>query len=218
MNIKKQMKQFLVNTGLWYPLNLMRKLPETIRWIRSDGCSGVAPHTIKMVMVASYLNKFSIEDFVETGTYLGDTLGYIATRGVRCTSIELSEELFQAARKRFNTCKNIKLLQGDSGQRLPELLNEINKPVLFWLDGHYSSGITASAEANTPICTELKAILSHTVKKHVILIDDARCFDGTNGYPYLDDLLREIREEGNYCVDVSADIIRLVPCAVPTLS
>ncbi len=213
MQIKYQIKSFLFSLGLWYPLNLLRKIPEILHWLRT-GISGVAPHPIKMMVVGSYLKKFSIDDFVETGTYLGDTLGYIANRGVRCTSIELSEELFQAACRRFKACKNVRLVQGDSGQKLPELLNEIDRPVLFWLDGHYSSGITTSAETHTPVIAELKAILNHSIKQHVILIDDARCFDGTNGYPYFDDLLRGIREDGNYIAEVSTDIVRLIPRVV----
>jgi hypothetical protein len=216
MNIELQIKQLLVGAGLWYPLNLFRRIPRTLHWIRS-GCTGDAPHPIKMIMVSSYLNRYSINDFVETGTFRGDTLGYIASRGVRCTSIELSEVLYNAACSRFKAFKNVRLVQGDSGQRIPELLKEINYPVLFWLDGHYSSGITASAEVQTPVSAELQAILDHPVKKHVILIDDARSFDGNNDYPYLDELLRVIREEGSYSVEVSADIIRIVPHKKPTV-
>jgi len=115
------------------------------------------------------------------------------------------------ARKRFDGYKNVRLIQGDSGQRLLELLTGISKPVLFWLDGHYSAGISVRGETDTPVSAELKAILSHAIKQHVILIDDARCFDGTNDYQNLDDLLRIIREDGSYTAEVSADIIRLVP-------
>ncbi len=210
MQIKGYLKQFLVRSGLWYPLNLARRIPEILHWLRS-GCTGVVPHPIKMMVVQSYLKRFSIECFIETGTYLGDTLGYIAKGEVQCTSIELSRELYEMARKRFDGYKNVRLIQGDSGQRLLELLTEISKPVLFWLDGHYSAGISVRGETDTPISAELKAILSHPIKRHVILIDDARCFDGTNDYPNLDDLLQVIREEGSYSAEVSADIIRLVP-------
>jgi len=214
MKIKSSIRRFLIRSGLWYPLNLLRSTPEILHWLRS-GCSGVAPHPFKMMVVGSYLKLFSTDDFIETGTYLGDTLGYIAKSGVRCTSVELSRELYEAARKRFNEYKNVRLVQGDSGKILPELLKEINKPVLFWLDGHYSSGITAVAETHTPISAELQAILGHPIKRHVILIDDARCFDGQNDYPHLDDLLQAVREEGSYSAEVSADIIRLVPRAMP---
>jgi len=200
-------------SGIWYPINLLRRIPEIIHWMRS-GCRDIAPHPFKMIIIRSYLKQFKMDEFIETGTYLGDTLGYIANSGVQCISIELSQELYEAACKRFKTYKNVGLVQGDSGQRLPELLNAINKKSLFWLDGHYSSGVTARAETYTPVSAELKAILRHPIKQHVILIDDARCFDGMNNYPHLDDLLRVIREDGSYSAEVSLDIIRLVPRVV----
>lgn len=217
MSFKKQLKHILISTGLWYPLTLARKAPETLKWLRS-GFSGVAPQPLKMKVVAYYLKAHSINVFIETGTYHGDTLNYIARSGVKCISIELSQEYYQAACKRFETYNNVSLVHGDSGQRLPELLKDITQPVCFWLDGHYSYGMTAGAETHTPISTELKAILSHPVKQHVILIDDARCFDGTNNYPLLEDLLKEIRKDGNYRAEVSTDIIRLVPCVKQFIS
>lgn len=214
MQTTYRIRQSLIGSGLWYPLNLVRCVPAILHWLRS-GCSGLAPHPVKLMVIESYLKRFSIDSFVETGTHLGDTLGYFAKKGIGCTSIELSEQLYQAASTVFEARKNVRLVQGDSSQRLPELLEEMDKPALFWLDGHYSCGLTASAKTHTPISAELKAILNHPIKQHVILIDDARYFDGANDYPHLDDLLRVIREEGSYSVEVSADIIRLVPRVVP---
>ncbi len=127
--------------------------------------------------------------------------------------IELSKELYEAALVRFNRDKNVKLVQGDSGQKLQEILKEITRPALFWLDGHYTSPQTAMGVTSTPIGDELEGVLSHPVKKHVILIDDARLFDGSNDYPKLDEVLRLIREGGRYRVEVSTDIIRIVPLA-----
>jgi hypothetical protein len=210
MLVKRQLRQLLIKSGFWYSLSLIRNLPEILQWLRS-GCSGIAPRPIKMMVVGAYLRQFSLDNFVETGTYLGDTLGYIARSGARCTSIELSRELYEAARRRFGGYKNVKLVQGGSAQELPELLREINEPTLFWLDGHYSSGITACAETHTPIKFELQVLLNHSVRNHVILIDDARYFDGRNDYPHLDDLLREVRENRRYNAEVSTDIIRLIP-------
>lgn len=210
MQTRIPIRRFLIGSGIWYSLNLLRNIPAILQWLRS-GCNGLAPHPIKLMIITSYLKRFSIDNFVETGTYLGDTLGYFAKKGIWCTSIELSKELYQAACTIFEARKNVRLVQGDSSHRLPELLQEISNPVLFWLDGHYSSGLTASAKTHTPISAELKAILNHPIKQHVILIDDARYFDGTNDYPHLDDLLRVIRDDGTYSVEVSTDIIRLVP-------
>ena len=212
MQLKNHIKQFLEVLGLWYPLNFTRTVPVILKWLMT-GCCGVTPHPIKMMIIYFYLKKFSIKEFVETGTYLGETLGYIAKNGVKCISIELSRPLYEAADHKFRRNQNIQLIQGDSSVKLPNLLKEINRPVLFWLDGHWSGGSTACAETHTPISTELSAILNHTIKEHVILIDDARCFDGRNGYPHLDELLYVIRQEGFYNTEVSADIVRLTPRA-----
>ena len=59
----------------------------------------------------------------------------------------------------------------------------MHEPCLFWLDAHYSAGPTAKGEIETPISVELDAALKHSVKEHVVLIDDARCFDGSHDYP-----------------------------------
>jgi hypothetical protein len=51
--------------------------------------------------------------------------------------------------------------------------------VNFWLDGHYSGGITHQGPTDCPICAELEAIeknLSHFAAV-TVLIDDIRCFD-----------------------------------------
>lgn len=208
--VKKLIKQCLERAGLWHFLDLLRKTPEILTWLRF-GCHGIASHPLKMIVVRSYLKRYSLSHFIETGTYLGDTLNYIARTGVQCISIELSESLYNDARRRFKAFDNVKLVQGDSGKKIPEILSDLRVPVLFWLDGHYSAGITAKAETHTPVSSELRAILDHPVKQHVILIDDARCFDGTNDYPHLDELLRVIREEGSYSVEITTDIIRLVP-------
>jgi hypothetical protein len=210
MQVRSKIKQYLIRSGFWYSMDLFRRTPDLLRWLKS-GCSSVAPPPIKRMVVGAYLKRYSIGHFVETGTYLGETLGYIAKRGVRCTSIELSQELYEAARKQFYGYKNVMLVQGDSGQRLPELLAEIEIPTLFWLDGHYISDSTANVDAHTPISVELQAILKHPIRHHVILIDDAHAFDGTNDYPHLDDLLQVIRKDGSYRAEVSIDIIRLVP-------
>jgi hypothetical protein len=214
LKIRNAIKQSLVKLDLFHPVNLLRELPRIIRWMTS-GCSGAAPHPIKMMIVRSYLTKYSLQRFIETGTYWGDTLDYVSKSEAHCTSIELSQDLYEAAGRRFGRHKNVTLIQGDSGKELPKLIAEIKEPTLFWLDGHYSSGITASTEAHTPVSIELNAILNHPVKRHVILIDDVRCFSGENDYPHLDELLRAVRTDGCYRIEISADIIRLVPVRSP---
>ena len=94
---------------------------------------------------------------------------------------------------------------------LPQILTTLHGPALFWLDGHYSGGVTEKGEADTPISIELQAILESGIKGHIVLIDDARCFDGTSDYPFIEDLLAVVRRNANYRIEISADIIRLTP-------
>ena len=56
--------------------------------------------------------------------------------------------------------KNVELLHGDSGTELGNVMNKINQPALFWLDGHYSAGVTAKGDKDTPIYEELVCILN----------------------------------------------------------
>ncbi len=58
-------------------------------------------------------------------------------------SVEIGDDLYNAAKQKFRNSKNVHLFHGDSGKVLAELLYRIDQPALFWLDGHYSAGITA---------------------------------------------------------------------------
>ena len=116
---------------------------------------------------------------VETGTYLGDMIQAMRPHFDQIYSIELSDALFEKARQRFESAKNVNLVHGDSGIQLPNVLKELKQPALFWLDGHYSEGFTAKGDKETPIYDELNWIVSVPERRHVIIIDDARCFGVT---------------------------------------
>ena len=208
--LKTFVKAIFKKIGLYYSLNFYWNIINIFKWIQF-GCKLNAPHPVKMLVIKSYLEKFNLNIFVETGTFMGDTLGFIAETGCKCYSIELSDEFYINAINKFKSKGNVSLIHGDSGEQLPKFIFDLKSPAIFWLDGHYSSGDTALGEEHTPVSKEIKALLAHPIKEHVILIDDARCFDGTNNYPFLDELLLFIRQDGNYEVEVSADIIRLTP-------
>lgn len=207
--MKMWLKHGLLKWGLLPIIDTLRRLPATVRWLQ-NGCTGVAPPPVKRRILTAYLHRFKLQEFVETGTHLGDTLAYIASdNGVSCTSIELADDYYRQAAERFRSWPNVTLHHGDSGHVLPKLVRKLNQPALFWLDGHYSGGATAKGETETPISEELQAILESPIKGHVILIDDARCFDGAQGYPPLGQLLEKVRMSSEYRIEVSADIIRL---------
>jgi hypothetical protein len=148
---------------------------------------------------------------VETGTYLGDMVDAMRADFEQVISIELSEELAQHARARFARASNVQVLCGDSGKLLPEVVSRLMAPTLFWLDGHYSAGVTAKGDRETPILEELEAIFSGSTGPHVLLIDDARCF-GSGDYPSIQQvqaLVMKYRPGWQFAV--AGDIIRICP-------
>lgn len=170
------------------------------------------PHIVKQRCVAEYARKYKTPVLVETGTFLGDMVQAQLKNFREIYSLELGGELAYKAQQKFEKYPHVHIIQGDSATLLPELLLKINGPALFWLDGHYSGGITAKGDKETPVIEELKAILTHSIKTHIILIDDARCFDGTHDYPTMDEIFNLVRSlNPNYICTVNDDIIRCMP-------
>jgi hypothetical protein len=129
----------------------------------------------------------------------------------RVVSIELSPELHRRAEERFCGDPRIRIVLGDSSSALTGILQELREPCLFWLDAHYSGGVTARGSVDTPITRELDVLLERDLDD-VILIDDARLFVGTDGYPPIEAVqsLIATRRRGWLCSVVS-DVIRIRP-------
>jgi hypothetical protein len=147
--------------------------------------------------------------FVETGTFLGDTTLAMAEIFERCWTVEIDASLYAKALVRFEGRANITLLHGSSEKLIDSILEEIDAPAVFWLDGHYSHADTGRGALDTPILHELTRIFEHPIKDHVILIDDAREFLGVRDYPTIKTLHRFVRAHSPYRMRVSNDIIRL---------
>lgn len=111
MQIKRRLRTILFGSDLWYLINLMRRTPEILHWLRFE-CNGVAPHPIKMMVAKSYIKRFDTKHFVETGTYLGETLGYVARHNIKGTRIELSPELYRAACRHFRVTRTYPYWKG----------------------------------------------------------------------------------------------------------
>jgi len=157
---------------------------------------------------------------IETGTFLGDTIAFFKSNFTKLYSIELSEELANKAKKRFESNTNVSIVHGNSSVQLPNILREINESCIFWLDGHYSSEFwigkafiqTAKGEKDTPIWEELVEIINHKIKNHIILIDDARLFNGENDYPRIKKIKVLISKHlPLHTFEVKNDIIRILP-------
>ena len=190
-------------------LKLRRDLEARRAW-KKQGRLSPPPHVVKEELIRDYAKTFNTSILIETGTYLGDMVQAMKKSFSRVISFELDETLAAQAQQRFASDKHIQIVQGDSGKLLSDYIANINEPCLFWLDGHYSGGITAKGTLETPIKNELTAILAHPIDGHVILIDDARCFTGANDYPTLDELQTFVAErKPKHKLSVEHDVIRI---------
>jgi hypothetical protein len=183
---------------------------KALRTWEKIGRSSPPPHVVKEHLIRDYARTFNTGILIETGTYLGDMVYAMRKSFSKILSFELDQSLYEQARRRFAADRHIEIIHGDSGHLLPEYLTNINERCLFWLDGHYSGGITARGELDTPIKRELEHIFAHPIAGHVILIDDARCFTGQNDYPSLDELRELVNQQTQGLqFSVEADVVRI---------
>src|ERR1041384_4254712 len=81
--------------------------------------------------------------FIETGTYLGDGVkAAIAAGFATIRSVELSDDLYEKNVRRFAANSQVKIFHGSSETQLWNMIADIKEPATFWLDAHYSGGIT----------------------------------------------------------------------------
>jgi hypothetical protein len=129
-------------------------------------------------------NKFKKinENFIETGSYLGDGIQMALDSGFNNVfSIEITDKYHDVCRERFSKNEKVKLIKGDSYTELDNLLIN-NKDMLFtyWLDGHYSGGDTGFGILEFPIIEELNTILKRNVVGEIIYVDDMRILRNFN--------------------------------------
>jgi hypothetical protein len=216
-NIKAFVKSILKRTFLYGPLRSFRIWIQARKGLESKASEtwGLGPSStdeVKQSTVRQYGERFHLTAFIETGTYEGEMVEAVKTSFRAIYSVELDSALFERSKSRFALDEHITILRGDSSEILPQLLPELRVPSLFWLDAHYSRGITARGELETPIMRELESILHHDVSGHVILIDDVRCFTGEHDYPTVKEVQQFVfgaRPELQF--SVADDIIRIHP-------
>lgn len=151
--------------------------------------------------------------WIETGTYLGETTSFLAARFPKVISIEPSPTLFKKAADRFRADSGVKLLNGTSEEKFLEALDSAKDgKVAFWLDGHFSGGVTFQAHADTPVLFELEAIAQNLNQLEIsaICIDDVRLFDSDPAYPRKR-VLVDFAEAHNFHWEIVSDIFVMKP-------
>jgi hypothetical protein len=190
--------------GLWHPLlsltrpirhilGLRKKSDNVYRDWADKEFAAPSPHFVKQKVLLR--NGLRDATWVETGTFMGDTTSVLSKVAKMVYSIEPEPTLFSKAEQKFSSTSNVKIIKGLSEDVFPKLLPTISGNICFWLDGHYSAGITFKGPQDTPIIDELAVIGRNITQmsKIVVMVDDMRCFDPRNpefsAYPPVDVLV-----------------------------
>jgi hypothetical protein len=174
-----------------YLLNLLKKFNQIQSW-KKRNYLGNAPQFIKELIFLR--DAIPNAQWVETGTGKGVTTKFFATSFPFVYTIEPNKYSYEQAIQNIKM-KNISFLNDTSENILSELLSKLNGDINFWLDGHYSGGITFKGKKNCPIEKELEDISKNisNFKKILIFIDDIRCFlsklEEYKDYPTIDFLV-----------------------------
>ena len=120
--------------------------------------------------------NFKNKTLVESGSFCGDGIQQALDDNFeRVISFEVSKELYEHCRKRFQNDARVELIYASSATHLFDRVEKISEPITFWLDGHFSSANTSfDPDHVCPLMLELEQIAKHPIKTHTILIDDRR--------------------------------------------
>src|ERR1700748_3177229 len=142
---------------------------------------GVVSFSIPQSLVKAFTENLKMPNFVETGTYKGDSAIWAASHFNHVYTIEITPELNKYAAGRSDAKPNIEFILGDSSVELPKLVHRLNGPTLFWLDGHWWMN-AGGKESDCAILAEVEAISK--LQDSIILVDDVRCFLGSLPPPH----------------------------------
>lgn len=146
-------------------------------------------------LFSKYKNSHKI--FVETGTHFGDSVDVALNLGFeKIISVETVEEFYNTCVLKFQSENKVILYKGTSKDNLSEMMKNINEPVLFFLDAHFSG-------ASSECFDELEIIKTILIKNNTIIIDDLCNFD-------IDDLknrLLEINPDYEFFIESATDEI-----------
>jgi hypothetical protein len=115
--------------------------------------------------------------FYESGTFLADTTLAMRNYFDNIVSVEINEPLYmRAITTIFNSgAQNIHHYLGDSSKIMADILEPFQHPIVFFLDGHWSGGITGRGEKDCPLLDELE-IIARRKFADIVIIDDLHLF------------------------------------------
>lgn len=177
---------------------------------------GIISFSIPKEIVKEITNKVNIQNFIETGTFMGATSFWAASYFKNVYTIEIDEDISKKTASNPKSPSNVNFIVGDSKYALKELMTTVKGRSFFWLDGHWCMG-AGGKDAECPLIDELEAIKSS--ENPIIFIDDARCFLGpmplphnSEDWPFIDEIFAKLKELfPNHFTTIQDDVIMCVP-------
>lgn len=157
--------------------------------------------------------------FIETGTYLGESLAIAATQPyLSLHSCDIVEQYIIDARQKFQNDSRVLLHHGSSPEILAQIIRR-DVATTFWLDAHFQGNGEHEQDASVgecPLLKELEVIFSDdwTIWPYV-LIDDAKMFVdlpsgfSINAWPSLSQIVRLLPK--HYQILIQSDVIYCTP-------
>ena len=151
-------------------------LIETPEYIASDDY-GFNGQRYRKKIFKDLLKELNFNLIIETGTWIGNTTGYMAENSnLQVYSCEINKRFHSLAKLRLKHLDNISLTLDDSISFLKKLSNTdlIMQKAFFYLDAHWYEQLPLAAEIE---------IIANNWKDFVIMIDDFQV-PGDEGYGY----------------------------------
>lgn len=172
---------------------------------------------IPLTLVTRLKEALGLTFAVETGTYFGESAIALADQFEHVWTIELSESLWKRALENHADVSNVTFMNGSSDKVIGDV--EVSGPTLYWLDGHWSAGVTAGELNQCPVLEEIRAIDRMPAGgQSALLIDDARHFLAPPGppmareqWPSIAQVFDELRARHDRYVTIVEDVVVAVP-------
>ena len=131
--------------------------------------------SLEREIISQIIHRYpSFKSFVETGTFMGQTIFSLEDVFEELYTIEIKEEFYNNLTAKYNGSK-INFILGDSSTEIKNVLPRLKYDTIFFLDGHWSAGDTGKGWKDCPLYEEIQSIMSFD-KSAIIIIDDVRLF------------------------------------------
>jgi hypothetical protein len=140
---------------------------------------GAVHCSIPTQLATDLKHKYGLTAFVESGLAQGTSALWAEKLFDTVISIEIDSIGVATFRQRYPKSK-VRVIEGDSAIEMVDVAIRLDKPALFWLDGH--------TDDYTPILAELAAI-NFSALQNVIMIDDWRMFGTCPAWPSKADVM-----------------------------